>query len=353
VAAYAQRRVARPRGDRPREPEFDGIVRRPTIAEVQALAEGRHPWPAYQGSGAPAEESGRLSEAAVDRFERGPQTMEPPESTAVPLSKPTQPNTVYDGTERLCLALYGRKPQPRDYLGGSEARMLHDAASALSRKPSGRSPGRGPTVTNADSDGKTLSPAELGTQAGLGLVLAPCAAFDSDDADPKAPPGYEVYRGPAHAGQETSEWRWWPKAVWRKPGSWTTRGEALAIVSDHYRRVSGVGVAAAHEQATTSQLALLVEHYFRSPALRLEFAAILLRRVVRDAKSHGGMGLAACLLPRWPAWPPNARPAAAIPESPSESEPSKRPQRNPGAKVIEGEEGWCVSCNRPDSFCRC
>jgi len=36
-----------------------------------------------------------------------------------------------DGTGRLCLALYGRQARPRDYLGGSEARMLHDAADKL------------------------------------------------------------------------------------------------------------------------------------------------------------------------------------------------------------------------------
>ncbi len=36
-----------------------------------------------------------------------------------------------DGTDRLCLALYGRKARARDYLGGSDARMLHDAADRL------------------------------------------------------------------------------------------------------------------------------------------------------------------------------------------------------------------------------
>ena len=36
-----------------------------------------------------------------------------------------------DGTERLCLAVYGRPAQPRDFLGGSNAHMLHDAADAL------------------------------------------------------------------------------------------------------------------------------------------------------------------------------------------------------------------------------
>lgn len=36
-----------------------------------------------------------------------------------------------DGTERLCQALYGRKATPRDYLGGSDAKMLHDAADRI------------------------------------------------------------------------------------------------------------------------------------------------------------------------------------------------------------------------------
>lgn len=37
-----------------------------------------------------------------------------------------------DGTERLCQALYGRSAKPADYLGGSNAKMLHDAADRLS-----------------------------------------------------------------------------------------------------------------------------------------------------------------------------------------------------------------------------
>ncbi len=35
-----------------------------------------------------------------------------------------------DGTARLCLALYG-KEIPSAYLGGSNARMLHDAANVI------------------------------------------------------------------------------------------------------------------------------------------------------------------------------------------------------------------------------
>ena len=36
-----------------------------------------------------------------------------------------------DGTERLCFAVYGRPAQPRDFLGGSQAHMLHDAADTI------------------------------------------------------------------------------------------------------------------------------------------------------------------------------------------------------------------------------
>jgi hypothetical protein len=38
-----------------------------------------------------------------------------------------------DGTARLCHALYLREPAPRDYLGGSQANMLHDATDEIER----------------------------------------------------------------------------------------------------------------------------------------------------------------------------------------------------------------------------
>ena len=38
-----------------------------------------------------------------------------------------------DGADRLCKALYGRKPKAKDYLGGSDAVMLYDAASKIHR----------------------------------------------------------------------------------------------------------------------------------------------------------------------------------------------------------------------------
>nr|BDD48123.1 hypothetical protein 39 [Balneolaceae bacterium] len=36
-----------------------------------------------------------------------------------------------DGTDELCNALYGRKAKPEDYLGGSDAKMLKDAAKVV------------------------------------------------------------------------------------------------------------------------------------------------------------------------------------------------------------------------------
>jgi len=37
----------------------------------------------------------------------------------------------HDGTDSLCLALYGRVAEPKDYLGGSTAKMLYDAAAVV------------------------------------------------------------------------------------------------------------------------------------------------------------------------------------------------------------------------------
>jgi len=36
-----------------------------------------------------------------------------------------------DGTAKLCRILYNRKERPKDYLGGSDAKMLHDAADKI------------------------------------------------------------------------------------------------------------------------------------------------------------------------------------------------------------------------------
>ena len=37
-----------------------------------------------------------------------------------------------DGTDRLCMAVYGRPAKPRDYIGGANAQMLYDAADLVS-----------------------------------------------------------------------------------------------------------------------------------------------------------------------------------------------------------------------------
>lgn len=41
------------------------------------------------------------------------------------------PKAQLDGTERLGRAIYGRAPRVEEYLGGSEAKMLHDAANRV------------------------------------------------------------------------------------------------------------------------------------------------------------------------------------------------------------------------------
>ena len=67
-------------------------------------------------------------------------TWDPPqqkEEQVVNGNKPKHPNPMHpdndahDGTDKLCLAVYGRMPCARDYLGGSESKMLYDAAAAL------------------------------------------------------------------------------------------------------------------------------------------------------------------------------------------------------------------------------
>ena len=41
-----------------------------------------------------------------------------------------------DGTDALCMALYGREPKMADMLGGSKAKMLYDAAERISAQSS-------------------------------------------------------------------------------------------------------------------------------------------------------------------------------------------------------------------------
>ena len=59
-----------------------------------------------------------------------------PESVEKPLIAPSllTEGLGWDGTERLCRVLYGRSPLVADYVGGSNAKMLHDAADRLGQK---------------------------------------------------------------------------------------------------------------------------------------------------------------------------------------------------------------------------
>jgi hypothetical protein len=41
------------------------------------------------------------------------------------------PCSASDGTDLLCFALYGRRAEPTDWIGGSEAKMLRDAAKEI------------------------------------------------------------------------------------------------------------------------------------------------------------------------------------------------------------------------------
>ena len=43
----------------------------------------------------------------------------------------TQVSVSGDGVDRLAKAVYGRKPEPRDYVGGSTAQILYDAAQLI------------------------------------------------------------------------------------------------------------------------------------------------------------------------------------------------------------------------------
>lgn len=67
-------------------------------------------------------------------FERGPFPPEMRQFLAAEdgeFNGPSDPDETADGTERLCRAVYGRKAAARDYLGGSDAKMLHDAADRI------------------------------------------------------------------------------------------------------------------------------------------------------------------------------------------------------------------------------
>lgn len=90
-----------------------------------------------------------------------------------------------DGTDRLCLALYGRKAKPRDYLGGSNARMLHDAADRLTPP----APEEGPLFPGLDRLTEALGAvATLATETAEKLRLPELAKRSRDlkRADEKA-----------------------------------------------------------------------------------------------------------------------------------------------------------------------
>jgi hypothetical protein len=68
-----------------------------------------------------------------------------------------------DGTGQLCHALYGRKAEPRDYLGGSESRMLQDAARVIEAS---RKVVRLYEATDRLVDQKMLAEARAGLEGG-------------------------------------------------------------------------------------------------------------------------------------------------------------------------------------------
>lgn len=72
-----------------------------------------------------------------------------------------------DGTERLCRSLYGRKATARDYLGGSDARMLHDAADRLTESLATPTPS--PVEARADGVREALTRAERKLSAYIGV----------------------------------------------------------------------------------------------------------------------------------------------------------------------------------------
>lgn len=53
-----------------------------------------------------------------------------------------------DGTRKLCKILYGRDDKPADWVGGSEAKMLHDAAERIAQLESPWQP-----IETAPTDG--------------------------------------------------------------------------------------------------------------------------------------------------------------------------------------------------------
>lgn len=70
-----------------------------------------------------------------------------------------------DGLDALALALYGRKARPREYIGGSDAAILHDAAKALCVKD--------PTAfARSATQPESLSPDDAATAELWGMLVA-------------------------------------------------------------------------------------------------------------------------------------------------------------------------------------
>jgi hypothetical protein len=88
-------------------------------ADLEFAAEARTGWPAAIRRASAAESQLAEAIARVRELEA--------EIAAVPHPSGN------DGTDRLVLALHGRAAVPRDYLGASNARMLHEAADEVER----------------------------------------------------------------------------------------------------------------------------------------------------------------------------------------------------------------------------
>lgn len=101
-----------------------------------------------------------------------------------------------DGTDRLCHALYGRPAACNDYLGGSEAKMLHDAADALAAERA-RTADLERRLREAEAESATLrglveTLGKCRRCGGMGTVVIPCSfcgdsTYDHECNDEMAP----------------------------------------------------------------------------------------------------------------------------------------------------------------------
>jgi len=67
-----------------------------------------------------------------------------------------------DGTDRLCWELYRRDARPRDYIGGSSARMLHHATELIRQLSLSLAAERGETVVESIRQHVTAPPSAEG-----------------------------------------------------------------------------------------------------------------------------------------------------------------------------------------------